>query len=130
MLFAATSFFLAAVGITALFALKSWEVRNGRVFAPAIRMKMDRHALQAKELLVAARVDLAKLPPAVLRLGRFLLREIALGLAILARLSERKLHKLADFVSHKHRFEKRETRSEFLKRVSEHKNGVGPDLIE
>ncbi len=125
MLLAATIFFVSIVGIVGIFALKSWERRTQRILVPLLRKKMDIHAMQAKELLGAASIDLAKLPPAGLRLARFLAHEAVLGLAFLARVTEGRLHRLADLVSHKHRFEKRETRSEFLKKVSEHKNGNG-----
>ncbi len=118
-------FFLSFAGITALFGLRYWEIHAQRFLAPALRERFDARALQAKELLVAARIDLAKLPPALLRLTRIIIHEAALGFAILARIAEKQAHRLADFVSHKHRFEKRETRSEFLKKVSEHRNGNG-----
>lgn len=125
MVFAVIAFCISALGIVGLFFLKAREQRTNRVFAPAVREKIDTRALQAKDLLNAARADAAKLPPVIVRFTRFLIHEAALGLAALARMSERQLHRLADFVSHKHRFEKKETRSEFLKRVSEHKNGIG-----
>jgi hypothetical protein len=48
-----------------------------------------------------------------------------LGFAAFARSSERQAHRLADLVSHKHGFVPRETRSEFLRKMSEHKNGGG-----
>ncbi len=127
MVFAATVFFISFLSIVSLFALKYWELRNERVIAPILRAKFDARALHLKDLLAAARVDLAKIPPLTLRLTRILIHEAALGLAVLARITERQLHRLADLVSHKHRFEKRETRSEFLKKVSEHKNGGGVD---
>ncbi len=127
MFFAAAIFFVSIAGIVGIFVLKSRELRTNRVFAPSLREKMDIRALQAKELLAAARVDLAKLPPTLLHLSRFLVHELALGLAVLARMLEKQMHRLADLVSHKHRFEKRETRSEFLKKVAEHKNGSVSD---
>jgi len=87
-------------------------------------------AQQVKELLDAARVDLAKVPPEGVRLFRIGIHMLALGFAALARTAERYAHRLADLVSYKHRFEKRDTRSEFLKKVSEHKNGNGLDTTE
>lgn len=123
MFVAATLFFVSIVGIAGVFGIKHWEQSAQRVLAPSFRGKLDVRALQVKELLAAARLDLAKLPPAAVRLGRFLIHEAALGLAVLARIAEKQLHRLADLVSHKHRFEKRSTRSEFLKKVAEHKSG-------
>lgn len=125
MLMAGIFFFASFLGITAMFSLKYWEQHNRRILAPRFRETIDVRALQFKELLTAARMDFAKLPPALVRLLRFLIHEAALGFAFLARIAEKQSYRLADLVSHKHRFEKRETRSEFLKKVSEHKNGGG-----
>lgn len=127
MLIAGTFFFGSLLGIAAIFCVKYWEQRHNRVLAPGLRERLDVRALQTKELLAAARMDLAQLPPALVRLSRFLIHEAALGFALLARIVEKQSYRLADLVSHKHRFEKRETRSEFLKKVSEHKNGNGLD---
>ncbi len=130
MFVAAVFFFGSFLGIAAIFGLKYWEQRTGRTLVPAFREKIDVRALQIKELLAAARIDIAKVPPALLRLSRFLIHEAALGFAFLARVVERQSYRLADLVSHKHRFEKRETRSEFLKKVAEHKNGNGNDRLD
>jgi hypothetical protein len=124
MFVAAIFFFGSFLGIIVIFGLKYWERRTERTLAPAFREKIDVRALQLKELLTAVRMDLAKLPPALVRLSRFFVHETALGFAFLARIAEKQSYRLADLVSHKHRFEKRETRSEFLKKVSEHKNGA------
>jgi hypothetical protein len=130
MIFAAAVFFLSLLGIIALFGMKYWEMRGERVLAPQWRAAADVRARQAKELLAAARVDLEKLPPAALRLSRIAVHEGALGFAALARAAEAQAHRLADLVSYKHRFEKRATSSEFLKKVAEHKNGGGLDATE
>ncbi len=130
-MFVASIFFFGSfLGIVAIFCVKYWERHVEKVYAPAFREKADRHALQLKELLTAAQMDLAKLPPALIRLSRLVVHEAALGFAFLARVVEKQSYRLADLVSHKHRFEKRETRSEFLKKVSEHKNGDGLETYE
>ncbi len=116
-------FVFSFVGIAALFALKYWEVRNERVVFAPLRRKTDVRAQQIKELSVAARQDLVKLLPEVVRMIRIMVHEFALAFAALARFSERQAHRLADFVSHKRGFEKGQTQSEFLKKVAEHKNG-------
>lgn len=123
MLYALVVFLISLVAIGGLFGVKYWEIRSGRILFPGVRLKADARAGQLKELILAARLDIAKLPPNLLRLFRFLIHEAALGLAALARIGERQAHRLADTVSYKHRFERRETRSEFLKKVAEHKNG-------
>lgn len=121
-------FLLALLLLIALFALKYWERTHDRVLAPRMRVMADAQALRLKELVIAARIDLAKLPPFMLQLGRYFIHEGALALAKLARLGERQAHRLADRASYKYRFEKRETRSEFLKKVAEGKNGTPEEL--
>lgn len=118
-------FFFSLVGIAALFGQKWREIRRGKALAPDLRSRADREAEKLKELAEAAWMDLGKVPPEALRLARVLVREMALGVAALARFLERQAHRLADFVSHKRGFERRETRSEFLRKVAEHKNGNG-----
>lgn len=127
MTFAIIVFFFSLFAIAFLFALKSWEIRSRRVIFAAWREKADVRALQLKELLDAARLDLSKLPPEAVRLSRTLIHQLALGFAAFARGAERYAHQVADLVSYKHHFEKRDTRSEFLKKVAEHKSGNGLD---
>ena len=118
-------FFFSLFAIAFLFALKSWEIRKERIVFAPWRERADVRALQLKELLDAARLDLSKLPPGAVRLSRIGIHQLALGFAALARAAEGYAHQVADLVSYKHHFEKRDTRSEFLKKVAEHKNGNG-----
>ena len=120
-------FFFSLFAIAFLFAFKYWEIRREHIVFAAWREKADVRALQLKELLDAARLDLSKIPPEVVRLSRIGIHQLALGFAAFAREAERHAHKVADLVSYKHHFEKRDTRSEFLKKVAEHKNGNGSD---
>ena len=130
MLFAGIIFILSLISIVALFGVKAWEQKHARVLAPALRERADHRANQVKELAVAARVDLVQLWPAFIRLCHVLVHEAALAFAALARSAEKQSYRVADLVSHKHRFERRETRSEFLKKVAEHKNGGGQNEAE
>ena len=123
-------FLFSLFGVIVLFAVKYWEIRRERIFLPAWRQRADMRAEQLKELLDAARVDLSKLPPLTVRVSRILIHTFALGFAAFARSAERYAHQVADIVSYKHRFEKRDTRSEFLKKVAEHKSGNGLDTTE
>ncbi|MFA7309322.1 MAG: hypothetical protein WC050_00250 [Candidatus Paceibacterota bacterium] len=123
-IFAATLFFGSLIGIAALFGVKYWEVRAGRVVAPGVRTRADAYALQLKDLLHRSRGELAKVPPMLLYMSRIAVHEAALGAAQLARAAERGAHRLADMVSHKHRFERREPRSEYLKQMNDHKNNL------
>ena len=123
--FSILSFGISLVLIGGLFVLKRWEVRASHVLVPAARRGADRHALALKDRLLNIRQDLARVPPLVTLYARYLVHEGALGFAAFARMSEIQAHRLADLVSHKHTFVPRETRSEFLRKVSEHKNGGG-----
>ncbi len=127
MMLAIIVFFFSLLSIVTLFGLKHWEIRRARVSLFALRQKADVRALQLKELLDAARLDLSKIPPEVVRLSRIGIHQLALGFAAFARRAEKHAHQVADLVSYKHRFEKRDTRSEFLKKVAEHKGGNGLD---
>ena len=119
MLFAAIIFFLSLFGIIGLLALKRWEELHGRVLAPHVRHAADLRALHVKDLLIAGRHDLAKVPPFLLHASQRTLHGIAVDFSHLAYATGRLAHKLADSVSHKRHFTRRETRSEFLKKVSE-----------
>ena len=131
MILAIVIFFISLTGIVVLFALKYWETRRGSVFLPSVRQSADQRAVELKGIIAQSGVYLGKLPPFSLHLARILIHTGALGAAGFARFLENRSHKLADFVSHKHRFEAHETRSEFLKKVSEHpmrdirSNGAG-----
>ncbi len=123
MTFSIVVFSVSLLSIVLLFSLKHFEIRRERVFFAEWRQKADVRALQLKELLDAARLDLSKIPPEAVRLSRIGIHQLALGFAAFARRTERYAHQVADLVSYKHRFEKRDTRSEFLKKVAEHKSG-------
>lgn len=117
LIFAAVIFFLTLLSIIGLFALKYWEERNVRVLYPEFRDRADVFALGLKDRLILARYQLAQLPPTAMHLARLSLHIAALKVAEFARYLEAQAQRLADFVSHKHRFELRETQSEFLKRM-------------
>ena len=121
---ASTLFFFSLVSIAGLFALKEWERRRSRVLVPELREKMDKLSFYLKELLAALRIDLEKLPPELLHISRNIIHEVALMAAGLLRFLSFQAHRFADFGSHKHSFQRRAPRSEFLKKVIEHKKGV------
>lgn len=120
-------FGISLLGIIGLFAMKHWELKNERIFAPQTRERADALARRLKELLLALEVDAQKLPPEILHGSRSLLHQIALIIASFFRFLSIQAHRLADFVSHKHSFRRNAPRSEFLKKVLEHKNGVSED---
>ena len=118
----AVIFFLTLILILALFTLKQWEVAHGRTFLPAWRRRADEKALHLKDLALAARTDVEHLPPFLLDAARSIVHGIAVDAGHIAIWLGRQSHRLADTVSQRN-FEAREPRSEFLKKVSEHKNG-------
>ncbi|OGG54954.1 hypothetical protein A3C20_02655 [Candidatus Kaiserbacteria bacterium RIFCSPHIGHO2_02_FULL_55_25] len=130
MIVAIVIFFLSLLGIVGLFGLKHWEEQKQRVVAQDMRVRADERALEFKTWLENSRGEFKKLPPALLRLSRIAIHEAALGAAASARFIERQAHRLADMVSHKHHFERREPRSDFLKQMTDHKNGNGAGLGE
>ena len=124
----AASFFVASLtGLALLFTLKAVETKRGGVFLPRLRHAADEFALSLKSMLRQARIVLLRIPPMLVLATRFALRELALGAARLASLAEEQSHKIADLVSHKRSFEKRDRsqtpRSEYLKQVGDIKNG-------
>ena len=129
-LFATVIFSISVIGIIGLFALKYWEEKHGRVLAPQLRAHADTQALELKDLLLKIKVEARKLGPTSIRVARLALHELALSLAALSRASERQAHRLADLVSHKRGFVPRESKNEFLKQVSEYKNGSGTNELD
>ena len=117
-------FALSLFGIIALFILRAWEERTARYLAPALRERADERARSLKAMIAHSQREAHKLPPALLDLGRTILHDAALGAAALARFLERQSHRLAEKVSHKAGFERREPTNEFLKNVSDYKSGV------
>ncbi|OGG58397.1 hypothetical protein A2765_05615 [Candidatus Kaiserbacteria bacterium RIFCSPHIGHO2_01_FULL_56_24] len=126
-LFAGIMFGLSLFGIVILFAIKRYELARGALVGGSWRGRADDFALRVKWAIMVIEWYLARTPIFVSVLVRYGVRMAALGFANLARTSEAQAHRLAEMVSHKRNFERRETRSEFLKQVSEHKNGNGKD---
>src|SRR5437899_3153626 len=108
-------FGVSVLGLAFLFYVKYWEEKNARVFIPGFRLAADGKALEFKAFLVLCQSEFRKLGPTSIHIGRTVLHDLALSLAALSRASERQAHRLADLVSHKHRFERRETKNDFLK---------------
>ena len=80
-------------------------------------------SITMKELLEAGRKDLGHLPPLLLHAAQRIVHGIAVDAGHIALWLGVQSHRLADSVSHKRNFERLETKSEFLKKVAEHKNG-------
>ncbi len=119
MTFATIVFFASLTLIIALFTVRYFEVKRGERFAPRARQLADNAALNFKDVLVDTRVQMEKLPPVVAHLSMRGAHAGALGAAALARMLEAQAHRFADFVSAKRGFKRGETKSEFLKEVSD-----------
>ena len=122
-------FVLSIIGLLALFSLKYVEAQRGTQYMPERRVWADEQALKLKDFLGRSHGEFAKVLPAFALILRIGVHELALLFAAFARLMEREAHRIADMVSHKHRFERRESRSEFLKQVGEFKNTGAVDEV-
>lgn len=127
MLAAGVLFFASIFGIAAIFELKNLETRGKTFIDPTFRRRADDQALRLKAYLGSFRSSSYAWPLALFALIRTLIHLVALGIARIARVTEKQAHRLADLVSHKRGFERRETRSEFLRQVTEHKNSTDFD---
>jgi hypothetical protein len=124
MLLSAIFFVLSVTLMVVFLEVKRYEQKRAvMLFAPTQRARLDAFAALSKEKLSHSGTELAKLPPVILFYAQIAIHEIALAIAASARFLESQAYALADLVSHKHRFEIRETRSEFLIRMTEHKQG-------
>jgi hypothetical protein len=130
MVVATSAFLVSLIGIATLFSVKYQESKTGRIYFPALRDASDEKAVALKVRILGWRIVIEQLPPILMILMRNLVRVAALRFASLLKQGESQAHRLADMVSYKHRFERRETRSEFLKKVSDHKNGVEQNTAE
>ncbi|MEK7628842.1 MAG: hypothetical protein AAB421_05545 [Patescibacteria group bacterium] len=115
-------FVLSVVGLAVLFTIKAVELERGVLFAARPRRRADVYAMAIKILIQSFSERLENTPTHLLTFGRFLVHIAALGFARVARAVERSSYKIADRVSHRHGFERGETRSSFLKSVSDHKS--------
>ena len=126
MILTATIMFGAScVCILGLFLFKKIEEQKARVLFPKAHAAADRAAAACTRFLEQSERQLVQVPPVAVRAMRSVLAISAVSFGQIAERIARQSHRLADLVSHKHNFERRETRSDFLKQVTEHKNGNG-----
>lgn len=118
-------FFVSLSGILFLFILKSVEVRRNARFAEGMRTRADHGAMRVKAVLETTEGYIENIPFFLGAFTRYGVHISALSFARLARVSEEQAHRLADLVSHKHRFERKETKSRYLKEVSGYKGKDG-----
>lgn len=125
MMFSIALFILSLLLFVVFFAGKYAELRRGTVFFSLWRDRADEKARELKVLALEMQVRFENLPSLLWLLFRYGVHVSALFAARFARILEEKAHWLADYVSHKRGFERRDVRSEFLKKVGEVKNGNG-----
>ena len=123
MIGAIITFGISLAAIIVLFILKHIEIKKSYIVAPTMRAAADRSALRCKALLRDLEMHVEQLPPRATKAFRSGLAVAAATFGSIAHRVGKESHRLADVVSHKHNFERSETRSEFLKQVTEHKNG-------
>jgi hypothetical protein len=117
-------FVFSLLGIIGLFILKSYELRSQVRFARTLREEGDMQALALKRQGQLLTYELKKIAPTSVLVLRWGIHRAALGTAYSARAVERGAHAVADRISHKHSFALRETQSDFLKEVTDHKKGI------
>jgi len=123
-------FGVSLVGLTTLFAFKYWERERSIIYFALQRKKLDRYARVTKLIMRALNEYAQELPGHAVVLARQGVHLGAVSFAQFARSAEKRAHQIADLVSHKRGFERRETHSTFLKKVAEHKstlNGNGDE---
>ncbi len=122
---ALTAVFSATLlGITGLFGLRMWEVKRGGRVWEKIRSRADELARFLKYALQRFGSQMRRFPSLLLLITRYFIHLGAKAFARFARKMEESAHQIADRMSHKHRFQRRESQSQFLKDVAEHKNGL------
>lgn len=120
MLAASITFGVSFLGILLVFLVKKIEISRGALIGGAARDSADLFALRVKWVFLVIEWYLSRLPDFLFLLTRHGVRAGALYLARAARYAEAQAYHLADFVSHKRNFERRETKSNYLKQVGEH----------
>ena len=112
------------IGLALLFVVKSYELSRGTLLFPKAHTFADDRARLLRGDLMRVSRAIEKLPARSLLVVRSMLHMAAVQAATVARSTEERLYALADKVSHKHRFDRKETSSQFLKQVTEGTNGI------
>ncbi|MBP9669053.1 MAG: hypothetical protein KBE09_02070 [Candidatus Pacebacteria bacterium] len=123
-------FSVTLLGITGLFGLRMWEVKRGARLLETTRAHADDLARYLKYLLQRFGAQMRRFPSLMLLITRYFIHLGAKAFARFARKMEEGAHQIADRMSHKHRFQRRESQNQFLKDVAEHKNGLGGKVVD
>ena len=123
-------FAASLAGIALLFILKYAEAATGKTLLPGTRRALDARAEEVERWGAFLAHVIEHIPAFLVVFLYFSVHVTAVLVALIARSAERQAHKVADFVSHRRTFERKETRSDFLKEVSHHKETlVVPDDV-
>jgi hypothetical protein len=120
---AAPVFFGALAGLVLLFVLRVVEERRGGRFAARFRRRLDWYARVLKALVWYAADMLERFPLVTGYAARGLAATVVRRFAHATESVSQAAHTAADMVSYKHRYERMETRSAFLKKVSGTREG-------
>ncbi len=123
-------FYGALAGLALLFLVRFFEEARGMRMLPGFRHTLDRFALFIKRYLERVETFFEHIPQFTALLLRYL---TAKGVRRFAHMTEgisRTAHAAADMVSYKHRYERKETRSTFLKRMSDGEKRPEPSSNE
>lgn len=118
------TFFVALFGVGILFAHKWYALRGDtrQSESPETEMtRADDYALAAKARLTQFSAWAQTLPGVLWLIIRYGIHRSAKAFARLARAAEDAAHRLADRASHRHRFERGNHTSEYLRQVGETK---------
>jgi hypothetical protein len=119
-----TTFFVALLGVIILFARKWLVMRRPLAWEDPSEVEMTRaddYALAAKAHLSRLSAWAQTLPGVLWLIIRYGIHRSAKAFARLARAAEDAAHRLADRASHRHRFERGNHTSEYLRQVGETK---------
>lgn len=124
------AFSIALCAIVFLFSIAYLEAARGTVVSPRIERVFDTWATGTHTGLMHIGHMVDHWPTYMMQFGYYLVHVAAVLVALVARAAERRAHAVADFVSHKRSFTRRETQSDFLRAVQEHKETLEiPDDI-
>ena len=120
MLTAIITFSVALFGIAVLFLFKLYRLRTtDAATLGQPRTRADYMALSLKARIMRFSAFMETLPSTMWLIIRYFIHRGAKSFAKLARTSEIAAHRLADRVSHRHRFERGTKTSNYLRKVGE-----------
>lgn len=120
------------VGLSGLYAFKSYEISRGTYVFPKTRRALDEYALTLQQWLYVGWLFLTKLPHWVAYGSRRVAFIAALLIAAFARLVEDRSHRLARMIAHPYRRPRKKSHedrgaSPFIQEVVAHKQSLNSE---